>query len=165
MQVIFIPKPGIDLYHTFLQSETSRLILRFYAPKRFAGGGVMVPVATLGSGLSLGSELRWYIRRYTREFLIKTGDGNIISHKLAKEIYDRSLPYPGADWEFVYTCRMTGEEGITTLSVLCLEEEAGKTTRFVETTDEEDDLIPDASDKNGEEPDLPQANIVPVPDE
>lgn len=165
MRVIFIPKPGIDLYHTFVQSETSRLILRFYAPKRVSGGGVEVPVATLGSGLSLGSELRWYIRRYTREFLIKTGDSHILSHKLAKEIYDRNLPYPGPDWEFFYTCRMTGEDGITTLRVLCLEEEAGKETVFVEVPDEEDDLISDDPRKDGEEGDLPQANIVPVPDE
>ncbi|GAA5262632.1 DUF5804 family protein [Methanocalculus sp. MC3] len=126
MRVIFIPKPGIDLYQTFLQSETSRLILRFYAPKRFPGGGVEVPVATLGSGLSLASELRWYIRRYTRVFLMKTGDGHIISLGLAKEIYERNLPYPGDDWEYTYICRISGVEGITTLTVLCTHDEAGK---------------------------------------
>lgn len=126
MRVIFIPKPGIDLYQTFLQSETSRLILRFYSPKRFPGGGVEVPVATLGSGLSLASELRWYIRRYTRVFLMKTGDGHIISLGLAKEIYERNLPYPGEDWEFSYICRISGVEGITTLTVLCTHDEAGK---------------------------------------
>jgi hypothetical protein len=126
MRVIFIPKPGIDLYQTFLQSETSRLILRFYAPKRFPGGGVEVPVATLGSGLSLASELRWYIRRYTRDFLMKTGDGHIISLGLAKEIYERNLPYPGDDWEYTYICRISGVEGITTLPVLCTHDEAGK---------------------------------------
>ncbi|MCQ1537949.1 hypothetical protein FTO68_02955 [Methanocalculus taiwanensis] len=126
MRVIFIPKPGIDLYHTFIQSETSRLILRFYAPRRRFGGVVEVPVSTLGSGLSLASELRWYIRRYTRDFLIKTGDGHILSHKLAKEIYERNLSYPGGDWEFSYICKIPAEEGITTLSVLCIEDEAGK---------------------------------------
>lgn len=132
MRVIFIPKPGIDLYHTFLKSETSRLILRFYAPRHRFGGGVEVPVSTLGSGLSLASELRWYIRRYTQDFLIKTGDGHILSHKLAKEIYERNLPYPGGDWEFSYICKIPAEEGITTISVLCIEDEAGKTGEITE---------------------------------
>ncbi|MDO9540008.1 MAG: DUF5804 family protein [Methanocalculus sp.] len=126
MMVIFIPKPGIDLYRTFLQSETSRLILRFYAPHRRAGGGVEVPVATLGSGLSLTSELRWYIRRYTTDLLFQTRDGLLISHKLAREIYDRILPYPGEDWCHRYTCTVVSDDAINTLSVLCLEEEVDK---------------------------------------
>ncbi|MDO8841520.1 DUF5804 family protein [Methanocalculus sp.] len=123
MMVIFIPKPGIDLYRTFLQSETSRLILRFYAPHRRAGGGVEVPVATLGSGLSLTSELRWYIRRYTTDLLFQTRDGILISHKLAHEIYDRHLPYPGEDWCYHYTCAVGFDDAINNRSVLCLEEE------------------------------------------
>lgn len=163
MRVIFIPKPGIDLYHTFIQSETSRLILRFYAPKRFPGGGIEVPVATLGSGLSLGSELRWYIRRYTREFLIQTGDGQILSHTLAREIFERSLPYPGTGWEFSYTCRISSEEGIRTLKVLCLEGDAGKEVGMDPVLDADDERIDDAPG-NGEA-EKPQANIVPVPEE
>ncbi len=155
MRVIFIPKPGIDLYQTFLQSETSRLILRFYAPKRYPGGGVEVPVATLGSGLSLASELRWYIRRYTRDFLMKNGDGQILSLKLAKEIYDRNLPYPGDDWEFSYLCRIAGVEGIITLPVLCIGDEAGKEGEMPEFSDassgDTESEIPCAPDEKEEE--------------
>jgi hypothetical protein len=130
MLVIFIPKPGIDLYRTFLQSETSRLILRFYAPHRRIGGGLEIPVATLGSGLSLTNELRWYIRRYTADILLQTGDGILISHKLAQEIYVRTLPYPGDDWKYSYTCNAVSEDLIHNQRVLCLEEELNKKEIF-----------------------------------
>lgn len=136
MQVIFIPKPGIDLYRTFLLSETSRMILRFYAPYRRDDGCVEVPVATLGSGLSLASELRWYIRRYTADLLFQTQDDQLISYKLAKEIYDRSLPYPGADWPFWYAGSLLQAGGQFRRPVLCLEEEMGKETPAPDRGDE-----------------------------
>jgi len=126
MLVIFIPKPGIDLYRTFLESETSRMILRFYPPQRRAGGVVEVAVATLGSGLSLASELRWYIRRYTSDLLFQTGDGVLLSQKLAREIYDRQLGYPGAEWEHRYLCTISDDETSHDLTVFCSQDEIKK---------------------------------------
>ncbi|MCP1661949.1 MAG: hypothetical protein D5R99_04605 [Methanocalculus sp. MSAO_Arc1] len=134
MQVIFIPKPGIDLYRTLLLSETSRMILRFYSPRRRDDGCVEVPVATLGSALSLASELRWYIRRYTSVTLFKTRDGIVISKNLAKEIYERSLPYPGEDWPYSYTCSIhqPGKPD-QQLVILCLEGERPESSRKHQT--------------------------------
>jgi len=126
MWVIFIPKPGIDLYRTFLESETSRMILRFYPPHRREGGVVEVAVATLGSGLSLASELRWYIRRYTLDLLFKTGDGVLLSHKLAREIYERQLGYPDAEWPHRYLCRISDGEMSFDQTVICTEDEVKK---------------------------------------
>lgn len=126
MLVIFIPKPGIDLYRTFLESETSRMILRFYSPKRRAGGVVEVAVATLGSGLSLASELRWYIRRYTSDLLFQTGDGVLLSQKLAREIYERQLGYPGAEWEHRYLLTIPDDAAGYDLIVYCSKDEIKK---------------------------------------
>ena len=60
MNILLVQREGIDLYHTFFASETSRLALRFYHPKK-KPCGVLVTLSTLGSALSLVSEMRWYI--------------------------------------------------------------------------------------------------------
>ncbi|HET6580969.1 MAG TPA: DUF5804 family protein, partial [Methanoregula sp.] len=70
MNILLIQREGIDLHHTLFASETSRLALRFYLPKK-KSCGVYITVSTLGSALSLVSELRWYIRRYVREVLFE----------------------------------------------------------------------------------------------
>ena len=62
MDILFLERSGVNLYETLFSSETSRNALRFYRPQA-AAGGVMVTTASLGSALSLVSELRWYIRR------------------------------------------------------------------------------------------------------
>ncbi|MEN6443436.1 MAG: DUF5804 family protein [Methanoregula sp.] len=86
MNILFIQREGIDLHHTLFTSETSRLILRFYHPKKMPCG-VSITVATLGSALSLASELRWYIRRYAREVLFEVEHGIFCTHHLAQEVY------------------------------------------------------------------------------
>ena len=63
MRVMFIQKEGVPLHHTLIASETSRRALRFYQPEKKTWG-VEISVTSLGSALSLVSELRWYIRRY-----------------------------------------------------------------------------------------------------
>ena len=70
MNILLIQREGTDLHHTLFASETSRLALRFYHPRKVPSG-VYITVATLGSALSLVSELRWYIRRYVRETLFE----------------------------------------------------------------------------------------------
>jgi hypothetical protein len=59
-----------------------------------------VNVASLGSGLSLAGELKWYRRRYMRETLCELASGIYCTHALGKEVYyerDATLE-PG--WEF-----------------------------------------------------------------
>lgn len=99
MNILFLERNEVDLYETLFASETSRNALRFYRPQAVTGG-VMVTTASLGSALSLVSELRWYIRRYMQEVLFELGTGIYCTHRLAREAYyDRSASL-AAPWEF-----------------------------------------------------------------
>lgn len=86
MRLLFLPKEGLDLFRTLLDSETSRRVLRFYHPRR-SPFGVAVQVATLSSGLSLVSELRWYVRRYVSGVLFEVGAGRYATLALASQVY------------------------------------------------------------------------------
>ncbi|HZD43996.1 MAG TPA: DUF5804 family protein [Methanomicrobiales archaeon] len=97
MRILLIQKDGLDLYATLVASETSRIILRFYRPERVSCG-VLITTASLGSALSLASELRWYIRRYMREVLFEIHPAVYCTHTLAEEVYQRDahleMPWP-----------------------------------------------------------------------
>ncbi len=86
MRLLFLPKEGLDLFRTLFDSETSRRVLRFYHPRR-SPFGVAVQVATLSSGLSLVSELRWYVRRYVSGVLFEIGDSRYATLALASQVY------------------------------------------------------------------------------
>jgi hypothetical protein len=90
MNLLFIAKEGVDLYETLMDSETSRIILRFYAPQRHPCG-VRVVASSLGIGLSLVSELRWYVRRYMTEVLFELQDGIYGTYALSREVYERDI--------------------------------------------------------------------------
>jgi hypothetical protein len=99
MNILLLERNGVDLYETLFASETSRNALRFYRPQAVSGG-IMVTTASLGSSLSLVSELRWYIRRYMQEVLFELGPGIYCTHRLAQEAYyDRSASL-AKPWEF-----------------------------------------------------------------
>ena len=99
MNVLFLPREGVELYRELLSSETSRDALRFYRPVE-KHGGVMVTMASLGSALSLASDLRWYVRRYTRDVLFEISAGVYCTHDLAREIYYDRTVSPGKGWKF-----------------------------------------------------------------
>jgi hypothetical protein len=86
MNILLIQREGVDLHHTLFASETSRLILRFYHPLK-KPCGIRITVSTLGSALSLVSEMRWYIRRYVREVLFEVSPGIFCTHLLAQDVY------------------------------------------------------------------------------
>lgn len=86
MRLLFLPKEGLDLFQILLDSETSRRALRFYHPRR-SPFGVAVEVATLSSGLSLVSELRWYVRRYVAGALFEVAPGRYATLALASQVY------------------------------------------------------------------------------
>jgi hypothetical protein len=97
MQILLFEREGTDLYSTLYDSETSRAMLRFYHPVRHPAG-VEITTASLGSALSLVSELRWYIQRYVDEVLL-TEDGAVyLTWSLAEIIYERGItlsePWP-----------------------------------------------------------------------
>ena len=97
MNILLIQRDGIDLHHTLFASETSRMILRFYQPKK-KSCGVSISCATLGSALSLVSELRWYIRRYMREALFEWENGIWFTHQLAQDVYYERTAVLGPSW-------------------------------------------------------------------
>ena len=99
MNIFFLQREGINLYHTLSASETSRNTLRFYHPKEWPGG-VIIPIESLVSGLSIAGELRWYVRRYMQDVLFEFPGGNYCSLAFAKQIYyDREIK-PEEDWPF-----------------------------------------------------------------
>jgi hypothetical protein len=99
MNILLIQREGIDLHHILFASETSRLVLRFYHPKRLSCG-VMLSVASLGSALSLTSELRWYIRRYMQEVLFEIEKGIFCTRQLAEDVYYERAVIPGKPWTY-----------------------------------------------------------------
>jgi hypothetical protein len=97
MKILLIEREGTDLYTTLYDSDTSRAMLRFYHPVRHPAG-VEIATASLGSALSLVSELRWYLQRYVDEVLF-TEDGSVyLTWSLADAVYERgttlSRPWP-----------------------------------------------------------------------
>ena len=97
MKILLIEREDTDLYSTLYDSDTSRAMLRFYHPVR-SPVGVEIMTASLGSALSLVSELRWYIQRYVEEVLL-TEDGSVyLTWELADCVYERGIilsrPWP-----------------------------------------------------------------------
>jgi hypothetical protein len=99
MNIFFLQREGIDLHHTLYASETSREALRFYHPKE-RSGGVIIPIESLVSGLSIAGELRWYIRRYMQDVLFEFPGRNYCTLAFARQVYyDREIK-PEEDWPF-----------------------------------------------------------------
>jgi Family of unknown function (DUF5804) len=99
MNILLIQREGVDLHHTLFSSETSRLVLRFYHPKKKACG-VIIGCSTLSSALSLVSEMRWYIRRYVRETLFELEPGIYCTYQLAQDVYYERTAVLAPLWKF-----------------------------------------------------------------
>lgn len=99
MNLLLIQRDGTDLHHTLFASETSRLALRFYHPKK-KRCGIFLSCATLSSALSLVAELRWYIRRYVREPLFELEPGIFFTHQLAQDIYYERTVVLNPGWKY-----------------------------------------------------------------
>jgi hypothetical protein len=99
MNILLIQREGTDLHHTLFASDTSRLVLRFYHPKK-RPCGVSITCSTLSSALSLTAELRWYVRRYVREPLFELEPGIYCTHQLAQDVYYERTAILGPDWKY-----------------------------------------------------------------
>ncbi len=106
MEILFLPREGVALYRELLASETSREALRFYRPKE-TPCGVQISVASMGSGLTLVADLRWYVKRYMRGVLFKLAPAVYCSHRLAYELYfEREISLPESwDFRLIYQMR------------------------------------------------------------
>jgi hypothetical protein len=106
MKILLIEREGTDLYSTLYDSDTSRAMLRFYHPVRHPAG-VEITTASLGSALSLVSELRWYIQRYVDEVLF-TEEGTVyLTWSLAEAVYERGITL-GEPWPHRLRYRIHG---------------------------------------------------------
>ncbi len=94
MRIIFVGKEDVDLLETLMNSETSRIILRFYSPQKHPCG-IQLSLSSLGIALSLVSELRWYRRRYMAGVLFELQEGIFGTYGLAKEVYERDIRLDG----------------------------------------------------------------------
>ncbi|MFA5396559.1 MAG: hypothetical protein GX097_07345 [Methanomicrobiales archaeon] len=102
MQILLIQKEGIDLHSTLLASETSRDVLRFYQPKK-TDWGVCIEASTLGSALSVISELKWYIQRYIAQPLCLLSNDLICTPGYAGVIYGREESvHDSWEWEILF---------------------------------------------------------------
>ena len=99
MNILLVQREGTDLHTTLFSSETSRMALRFYHPKRMPCG-VYISVSTLGSALSLVAELRWYLRRYVREALFEVSKGIYCTHILAQDVYYERTAILVTTWQY-----------------------------------------------------------------
>ncbi|MCX6697746.1 MAG: DUF5804 family protein [Methanoregula sp.] len=99
MNILLIQRENIDLHHILFVSETSRLALRFYHPRKLPCG-VMITVTSLGSALSLVSELRWYVRRYMQGALFEVEKGIFCTRTLAQDVYYERAVILGKPWGF-----------------------------------------------------------------
>ncbi len=104
MRVVFVPREGVDLYSVLLSSETSREALRFYQPEK-TPIGIEVIVSSLGSALSLTSDLRWYVRRYMHDVIFEVASGTFCTADIARMIYYGREQVLQKHWKFkrVYT--------------------------------------------------------------
>jgi hypothetical protein len=123
MKILFMGKDEVDLYETLMNSDTSRIILRFYAPRRHACG-VFVSVSSLGIALSLVSELRWYVRRYMAEVLFELQEGIFGTYALAREVYERDIHLRGEG----IRKSLYGIRGSRVDRIVCLEPGTSHTT-------------------------------------
>ena len=107
MQVVCIAKQGVNLFQTLTDSETSRHILRFYHPEDIRYG-VRVNVSTVSSALSLLSELRWYLMRYTAVSLIEDVEHSVyLTRELAGKVYEERSVQLGGTWEHSFRFAVT----------------------------------------------------------
>ncbi|HJJ76181.1 MAG TPA: DUF5804 family protein [Methanocorpusculum sp.] len=107
MQVVCIAKQGVNLFQTLTDSETSRHILRFYHPEDIRYG-VRTNVSTVSSALSLLSELRWYLMRYTVVSLIEDVEHSVyLTRELAGKVYEERSVQLGGTWEHSFRFAVT----------------------------------------------------------
>jgi hypothetical protein len=99
MDLVLVQKAGVDLYTTLSSSETSRRLLRFYPPKK-RNYGVSITCSTLGSALSLATELNWYIRRYTHTVFLEIGGDRRCTLGYGQDVYERFGPKHPETWAF-----------------------------------------------------------------
>lgn len=99
MDVLLISKPGVHLTRSLRESETAWDAIRFYDPIGLSIG-VYIPVSTIAGAISLASDLKFFIRKYTNEHLFLYAPGIFLSAALTRDRYlNRNIEFT-SDWPY-----------------------------------------------------------------
>lgn len=99
MNVLLISRPGIPLLRSLRDSETAWDAIRFYEPFSLSIG-VYIPVSTLAGALSLTSDLRFFLRKYTTDHLFQICPGIFSTAALARSRYLTRDIEISEDWPY-----------------------------------------------------------------
>jgi hypothetical protein len=102
MNLLIAARHGIRLYHELRKSETAWQALRFYEPIEIPVG-VFIRVGSISAALSLVSDLRYFIRKYSSTYFFEISPGICCTHAVAKRRYinrenNISDPWPWKLW-------------------------------------------------------------------
>ena len=86
MNVLLISRPGIPLLRSLRDSETAWDAIRFYEPVSLSIG-VYIPVSTLAGAISLTSDLRFFLKKYTTDHLFQIRPGIFSTAALTRSRY------------------------------------------------------------------------------
>lgn len=99
MNLLLISKPGIPLLRSLRESETAWDAIRFYGPVGLSIG-VYIPVSTLAGALSLASDLRFFLKKYTSDHLFQIKPGVYYTAALTRSRYLNRSDEVSEDWPF-----------------------------------------------------------------
>nr|WP_319537968.1 hypothetical protein [uncultured Methanospirillum sp.] len=99
MNLLLISKPGIPLLRSLRESETAWDAIRFYGPVGLSIG-VYIPVSTLAGALSLASDLRYFLKKYTSDHLFQIKPGVYYTAALTRSRYLSRDDDVSEDWPF-----------------------------------------------------------------
>ena len=99
MNLLLISRPGIPLFRSLRESETAWDAIRFYGPIGLSIG-VYIQVSTLAGALSLASDLKYFLRKYTADHLFQIKPGIFYTAALTRSRYLNRTYEVSEDWPF-----------------------------------------------------------------
>lgn len=92
MNLLILSRPGIRIFQILRRSETAWHALQFYEPIEITVG-LYIQVGSISAGLSLASDLRYFIRKYGVSHFFEIRPGIFCTPAIARGLYlDRNLP-------------------------------------------------------------------------
>ncbi len=99
MNLLLISRPGIPLLRSLRESDTAWDAIRFYGPVGLSIG-VYIPISTLAGALSLASDLKYFLRKYTSDHLFQIKPGVYYTAALTRSRYLTRDNDVSDDWPF-----------------------------------------------------------------
>lgn len=104
MNLLIFSRPGVRIYQELRKSETAWHALRFYSPLEIPVG-IVIPLSSLSAALTLASDLKYFIRKYSVDHLFELPHQICCTAAVAKSRYltrdDIPEPWPWKLWYFL----------------------------------------------------------------